>query len=103
VPQESHPEFGTTKDISARFGLKEQTWRKFRLQGGGPPFIKLTLGNHNKGRVMYRIADVEAWLAARTFRSTAEVTQRVAAQAEEVRTLTPKTAEAKEKPGSLPL
>jgi len=37
------------------------------MSGGGPPFIRL-----GKRRIIYRRADVEAWLLRRTFASLAE-------------------------------
>jgi len=92
MSQERQSEYGSTKEVAARFGLKEQTWRKYRLHGGGPPFVKLSLGQSKRGRVLYRFADIEAWLAARTFTSTAAVEQRVTAQAENVPTPTPEAA-----------
>ena len=85
MSQESRPEFGTTKEISARFGMKPQTWRKLRGQGSGPRFVKLSLGTSNRGKVLYRYSDVEKWLADRTVASTAEVTVRISAQAEEIK------------------
>ena len=49
-------------------GLKPQTLRKWRVTGGGPPYVRLG------GRVAYRRADVDAWIADRTFTSTAAET-----------------------------
>ena len=50
-------------------GIKEQTLRTWRSDGRGPKYIRL---GHRRGRVLYRVADVEAWLAEHTFSSTAE-------------------------------
>ncbi len=58
---------------TARYlGIKPQTLRKWRLTGHGPPYIRL--GDSPRSRVAYRLADLEAWGAARTFRSTAAET-----------------------------
>jgi predicted DNA-binding transcriptional regulator AlpA len=53
-------------------GLAERTLQRKRLDGTGPRFVKLGR------RVLYRRADVLAWIAANTHDSTSAVT--VAAQ-----------------------
>jgi excisionase family DNA binding protein len=46
--------------------LGERTLERLRLVGGGPKFVRL-------GRsIRYRLADVEAWVAARVVGSTSE-------------------------------
>ncbi len=59
------------KQLSKRIQRPERTLERWRSTGEGPPFIRL-------GRmVAYREADVERWLAARTFASrAAEVARR---------------------------
>ncbi|MEO7470140.1 MAG: helix-turn-helix domain-containing protein [Sphingobium limneticum] len=55
-----------TRAAAALLGLAEQTLRKLRTTGGGPPFVKL-------GRaVRYRPSDLEAWLSARLMTSTSD-------------------------------
>lgn len=54
-------------------GLAERTLQRKRLDGTGPRFVKLGR------RILYRRADVLAWIAANTHASTSAVT--VAAQA----------------------
>ena len=54
----------TTKQLAELTHSRPQTWRRRRLIGDTPPFVKW--GN----RVLYRRADVEAWLDARTVNST---------------------------------
>jgi len=49
-------------------GVKPQTLRAWRLRGGGPAYVRLS---GPTGRVAYRLADLDAWIAARTFTSTA--------------------------------
>jgi len=42
--------------------VSERTLTKMRSEGSGPPFVRL----HSDGRgVVYRRADVEAWLASK--------------------------------------
>jgi predicted DNA-binding transcriptional regulator AlpA len=43
-----------------------QAWRYRRSDG--PPFVKLS----DRGRVRYRLGDVQAWIAARSRRSTSD-------------------------------
>lgn len=45
-------------------GLAEQTLRKLRIVGGGPPFIKIGKA------VRYRPSDLDAWLTARMMSTT---------------------------------
>ena len=54
--------------VATLLGMRPQTLRKWRLSGRGPPYIRL---GGPMGRVLYRRADLDAWLIARTFRSTA--------------------------------
>lgn len=52
-------------------GLKAATLNKWRVHGEGPPFIKV-------GRLIrYRKADLDAYLAGRLVRSTAEAGSRL--------------------------
>jgi predicted DNA-binding transcriptional regulator AlpA len=55
-----------TQGAATRIGLSVATLEKKRVYGDGPPFLKL-------GRaVRYRIADLDAWVAARVVSSTSE-------------------------------
>lgn len=56
----------TDRKVSKRYGIPLWTLRKMRVQGGGPPFIKI-------GRsVFYKVADVEAWINAHRRKSTSD-------------------------------
>jgi predicted DNA-binding transcriptional regulator AlpA len=55
----------TTRDLAAELHVTDQTVRRWRCDGRGPRFIKLT-GN----RVLYRRRDLEEFLAERLFDST---------------------------------
>lgn len=49
-------------------GVTPGTLKVWRVQGKGPRFVKL--GPAKQAGVVYRRADVEAWLNERTFTST---------------------------------
>ena len=56
----------TTRDLEKYTGISASTWNKRRLTGDGPEFIKV-------GRtVLYPVNAVDAWLGARTRRSTSD-------------------------------
>ena len=55
-----------TKEAAEYCGSTRSSFEKRRVQGAGPPFIKM-------GRtVVYALSDLDAWMAERRFRSTAE-------------------------------
>jgi hypothetical protein len=60
--------------LCKRYLIPPRTAQRWRKEGGGPAFIRC-----GKRRVLYRIADVEAWLAQRTFASLADEHSRAAA------------------------
>ncbi len=68
----------TSPQAAERLGLKPQTLRKWRCQGAGPRFVRL--GTGPRARACYRLADLEAWLDARSFSSTAEETVALTSQ-----------------------
>ena len=51
---------------AAKLGLSTSTLAKMRLYGNGPIYSKLGR------RVLYRLEDLEAWVAAHRYRSTSE-------------------------------
>lgn len=53
-------------ETAKRLGLSTSTLAKMRLYGTGPAFSKLGR------RVVYRLVDLEAWIATNRFRSTSE-------------------------------
>jgi predicted DNA-binding transcriptional regulator AlpA len=53
-------------DAALKIGLAKSTLAKLRLSGKGPTFIKLGR------RVVYRQADLIAWIEMHRFRSTSE-------------------------------
>jgi len=60
-------EFMLTAETAALLRLSKRTLEKYRMTGaGGPPFVRIG------GRVIYRRADLEIWLAANIRHSTSE-------------------------------
>jgi hypothetical protein len=53
--------------LSERFLIPPRTAQRWRASGGGPAFVRL-----GRRRVVYRVADVERWLAERTYSSIAD-------------------------------
>jgi hypothetical protein len=52
------------KDLARRWGLSTRTLERWRMEGRGPPFMKL------EGRVIYRAEDVEAFEIEHLHQST---------------------------------
>ena len=55
-----------TVEASAYCGSSASTFEKLRLNGGGPVYSKIGR------RVVYRLADLDEWLAANRRRSTSD-------------------------------
>lgn len=55
-----------TVGAARRLNLAESTLEKLRVTGGGPVFCKLDR------RVVYRVTDLDAWVASRRVGSTSE-------------------------------
>jgi predicted DNA-binding transcriptional regulator AlpA len=58
--------FLTEREFSDRFKIPARTAQRWRSTGDGPPFVRL-----GPRRVAYRLSDIEAWAASRTFASRA--------------------------------
>lgn len=56
-------------EASTLTGLSRRTLQRFRVNGGGPLFVKL-----GTRRVAYARAAIDTWISARTYRSTADAT-----------------------------
>lgn len=56
-----HGEYLTQSEVARRYKLSERTVERWRSTGDGPPFVRVGLR-----RVLYRLADCEAWLTGRT-------------------------------------
>jgi hypothetical protein len=59
----------TQRDASIALRCSERTLERLRCSGLGPRYIKTT------HRILYREADLEAWLTARSVRSTSETSE----------------------------
>lgn len=55
-----------TAEAAAYCGSSASTFEKLRITGGGPPYSKIGR------RVVYRVEDLDAWLAANQRRSTSD-------------------------------
>lgn len=65
TPQPSqHPNYLTNSEAAAFLRLSPRTLEKHRVIGGGPRFHKFGR------RVMYSLADLEAWASERSFETT---------------------------------
>ena len=58
--------FVDTRQAAELIGMSSRTLEKWRVEGTGPPFLKLGR------RVLYSRADLEAWLLSRRRHSTSE-------------------------------
>ena len=76
ISQEHQPaEYVDEDGLYERYLIPPRTAQRWRASGHGPAFVRL-----GKRRVVYRVADVERWLAERTFSSLAdEVSRKTAA------------------------
>ncbi len=66
----------TSPELASFLRVEKQTIRVWRLRGIGPRYVRV---GHTK--VLYRRADVEEWLKARTFASTSDETVAAGAEA----------------------
>jgi predicted DNA-binding transcriptional regulator AlpA len=67
---ENLPNLLSSREAASLLGVRPLTLRKWRCDGTGPRFVRL--GTGRRSRAAYRLSDLEAWLEARSFSSTAE-------------------------------
>lgn len=60
-----------TKDAAVFLGVRPQTLRAWRLRGTGPIFVRM---GGPKGRAAYRVCDLDTWVEAHRYASTAAET-----------------------------
>jgi hypothetical protein len=60
-------------ELATRYLIPARTAQRWRSTGQGPSYVRLGR------RVIYRVADIERWLAARTYKSLADEARRSAA------------------------
>jgi predicted DNA-binding transcriptional regulator AlpA len=63
-------EFLDTVETAKLLRVAKSTLERMRVQGGGPRFIKV--GPGKRSRVLYRLAEINAWLEKQSFGSTSE-------------------------------
>jgi hypothetical protein len=56
----------TANDTSASYHIPKRTLERMRRDGTGPRYVKAGR------RILYRLNDIESWLAGRAFQTTAE-------------------------------
>jgi hypothetical protein len=66
----------TEREFCERFKVPTRTAQRWRATGDGPPYVR-----RGPRRILYLLADCEAWAAGRTYRHRAEelATQQAAA------------------------
>ena len=62
----------SSRQAAAFLGIKANTLKVWRWRGIGPRFVRL--GDRPGARVVYRRADILAWIEDRTFDSTSAAT-----------------------------
>ena len=65
-PEEAVARWVATKAAAVRVGLHTDTLRKMRSTGGGPRYARVG------GAIRYDLRELDAWMAERTFATTAE-------------------------------
>ena len=59
----------TSTQAANLLNIKPQTLRRWRLDGRGPAYIRLS---GTRGRVLYSEASITSWTTSRTFSSTSQ-------------------------------
>jgi len=72
IPSTSSLKLLSSKHAAEILGVKPATLKVWRWRGTGPKYLKL--GDKPGSRVMYDIRDLQNWLDARRFDSTAQST-----------------------------
>jgi hypothetical protein len=65
--QAASAEYIDEDGLNVRYLIPPRTAQRWRATGDGPPFVRL-----GRRRVVYRVADIERWLAARTYAHRAD-------------------------------
>jgi predicted DNA-binding transcriptional regulator AlpA len=65
----------TETEFAERYHLGRRTVQRWRQTGDGPPWCRL-----GRRRVLYRLTDVEAWAAVRTYAHRADELSRGSAE-----------------------
>ena len=65
-------QFLTGPQAATDLGIKPNPLRRWRCSGRGPRYVRL--GSSTRGRVVYRMKDLEHWLESNSYQHTAEET-----------------------------
>jgi excisionase family DNA binding protein len=60
-------DFLTVKEAATYLRVSKSYLDKLRVYGGGPPFLRI-----DKRKILYAVADLDAWAASRRHSSTSE-------------------------------
>lgn len=69
----NHETYLTTEQVAERTGLSKSYFEKLRVRGDGPAYYKVSAR-----RVLYKLAELEVWMAERRRQSTSEASKSVA-------------------------
>lgn len=64
------PSFMSTPDAAKYLCVSSKVMEKWRVTGDGPPFMRL--GGKIRGRIVYKIADLDSWANDRRRTSTSD-------------------------------
>lgn len=64
------PTLLTSDQTAEILKISPRTLERMRIEGSGPRFMKA--GRGKRSRVLYRLVDIESWLDANAYHSTAE-------------------------------
>lgn len=63
-------EFLLSKEAADKLRISKRTLERMRVEGTGPRYFKA--GPGKRSRVLYRMADIQAWLERHSYGSTSE-------------------------------
>lgn len=66
----------TTVDLAALLHVSPKRIAEWRVEGAGPPYVKVGPGRN--GRVLYRRSDIDEWANAQLRQSTSAVSRALA-------------------------
>jgi predicted DNA-binding transcriptional regulator AlpA len=69
MQHQQEPEAVDERRAAEIVGLKPATLKKYRMRGGGPPYVR-----YGRRAVRYRVADLRAWRDAKVIAHTGAAT-----------------------------
>jgi predicted DNA-binding transcriptional regulator AlpA len=67
IPPEARDALLTVVEAAAYCRVSKSFLDKARVYGDGPPYVRL-----GGRKILYRVSDLDAWMAARVFNSTSQ-------------------------------